>query len=69
VRRRGAEQPLEIGVLPHAIAVASDVDDVTVVDQPVDQSDVVHVNLDFPQLFDAVAASDHEPLIARFSLP
>jgi predicted extracellular nuclease len=31
--------------------------------------DVVHVNVGFPQLFDAVAASDHEPLIARFSLP
>ena len=36
-RRRGTEPPLEIGMLAHAVAVASDVDDVAVVDQPVDQ--------------------------------
>jgi predicted extracellular nuclease len=31
--------------------------------------DVVHLNVDFPQLFGAVVPSDHEPLVARFSLP
>jgi hypothetical protein len=35
--RRRAEQPLELAVLPHAVAVASDVNDVAVLDQPVDQ--------------------------------
>lgn len=30
--------------------------------------DVVHVNADFPVLFGEVAASDHEPLLARFKL-
>jgi predicted extracellular nuclease len=30
--------------------------------------DVVHLNLDFPRLFGEVAPSDHEPLVARFSL-
>jgi predicted extracellular nuclease len=30
--------------------------------------DVVHLNTDFPRLLGDVAASDHEPLIARFSM-
>jgi predicted extracellular nuclease len=32
------------------------------------QFDIVHLNLDFPRLFGEVAPSDHEPLVARFSL-
>jgi predicted extracellular nuclease len=30
--------------------------------------DVVHLNVDFPRLFGEVVPSDHEPLVARFSL-
>jgi predicted extracellular nuclease len=30
--------------------------------------DVVHLNLDLPRLLGEVAPSDHEPLVARFSL-
>ncbi len=30
--------------------------------------DVVHVNVDFPRTFIDLTASDHEPLLASFSL-
>jgi 2',3'-cyclic-nucleotide 2'-phosphodiesterase (5'-nucleotidase family) len=31
--------------------------------------DIVHVNVDFPRLSSSVVASDHEPLVGRFSIP
>ncbi|MEM9730251.1 MAG: endonuclease/exonuclease/phosphatase family protein [Myxococcota bacterium] len=31
--------------------------------------DFVHVNVDFPRLFNSVVASDHEPLVASFYVP
>ena len=30
--------------------------------------DIVHLNVDFPLLLGQTAASDHEPLVARFRL-
>jgi len=47
-------------MLDHIFATRSLLDDA--------EFDVVHVNADFPVLFDQVSASDHEPLIARFEL-
>jgi predicted extracellular nuclease len=47
-------------LLDHIFASRSLLDDV--------KFDVVHVNVDFPLLFGEVAASDHEPLVARFSV-
>ena len=34
---RSSEGAMELGVVPHPAAVAADVDDVTVMDEPVDQ--------------------------------